>query len=461
MTADQIAGGPLVKPLDLAAVAVMNGTQTEAKLDVFSSRVGKGAAPIPRKDGDLVGQLLHFDGKLPLTLARCVDGWRFANLIGSLHDAPLTGDLTISSEGAVVPDLLALVGRTKDVAKGSIEGTGTLTGTLHAPLASFALTAKDVEVPELVTGKKAPILKELGIKANWLGVAAGATVNIDGVESDGGELHISAHGRPDDLGSAGGTIVIKKFDLAPLAAFAPGALVSATGLVAANLDIKSFDPARTQINGTLTLQKGRIPIATMVGTLRNTEATLKLTGRNGTLAVTGQLGPCLDSERKVCRTVKLDANGDTDAIDATLVLFHIQPITATQPDISSTIIAKLKREPDDWHADVRMTRSAITIPNSQGNELLSASAPNDLVFVDAVTPLVRGGVKAAPDHPYIIADVTIESTPISAEEVRGSVKGQLQIQVGGDAIGMRSASSRRRRPSSTCSTTATSSITGS
>lgn len=424
--ADGVAGGPIAKPLDLHAEADMDVARSTAFVDVFTNK-GTLAHPLPRPDGERGGQLLHAEASLPVTFDRWRQrGWDDA------RTAALKGSFTFLP--AKVSDLLAIVGRS-DVTAGALDGTGTLGGTLHVPTATLAMTAHGVQVPPLITGRRVPTLDELKVAATWGGVAG--SLEITGRESDGGRLAITARGRPTALAEATGTLAITAFDIAPLAAFAPGELVTTTGVLSANITIAGFDPERAQMKGDLTLAKGRVPIGALVGTLRDTEAKLQLDGRRGTLSLEGKLGACYGTDNGVrqCRTVKLLAAGDPHAIEATLKLNHIQPVTATQPIISADIAAHLRREGERWTGEVRVANGSVTIPRTAGSELLAQNAPADLVFVDAVAPIVRGPRKA-PDRPWLVTDVTIETTTIESDEVRGAVHGELEVSYGAGDLGM-------------------------
>ena len=59
---------------------------------------------------------------------------------------------------------------------------------------------------------------------------------------DTGLLHVTAHGRPDQLATLEAGFEASKLDIAPFAAFAPGPLVAAKGMLSASLKLRGFDP---------------------------------------------------------------------------------------------------------------------------------------------------------------------------------------------------------------------------
>ncbi len=417
--ADALAGGAIVKPMDLHASAEMDANRSAVAVDLYVS--GK----LPRKDGDETGKLFHADAAIPVTF----ESW-VANGYANARTAALKGTFTIPK--TEVAAMLAIVGR-KDVTKGTIDGAGKLAGTLAVPTALIEIAAHQVVVPPLVTGKLAPVLDELQISANWGGV--GGSIEINGKESDGGRLKVTARGRPTDLAQAIGMVDVQSFDIAPLAAFAPGVLVSTSGKIAGHIDITGFDPMATRLDGKVVMINGRIPLSTMVGTMRDTNVALSVKARAATLDVSGKLGACNVGDEHRCRIATIHAEGTPDEITAKLTLDHIQPITATQPDISAVATTTLRREGDHWQGTTRVSRGVILIPRVAGSALLAQSAPIDMVFVDAVTPIQKP-VRGAPEKPWVVTDVTIDSTSVQADELRGSVRGQIQVSLGDGAVGM-------------------------
>ncbi|MCX5745090.1 MAG: translocation/assembly module TamB domain-containing protein [Proteobacteria bacterium] len=419
LDADHLRGGAIVQPLELHARAAMDETRSTATVDFL----GGGA------------QLLHLEAALPVTFQGWMEGGYPAAKV-----AALTGSLLIPSTKAVV--VLGIFGRT-DLVAGTLDGTGTLGGTLAVPTATLAIAAHDLRVPPHVSGKPIPVLQKLAIGATWDGV--GGTVEIVGTESDGGRLKLAARARPDRLAEATAMFDIASFDLAPIAAFLPGTLVAMSGKIAAHFDVVGFEPATMHALGKLVMIDGRIPVSPYVGTLRDANLTLVIDKRSGKLTLTGKLGACdAGKAGNACRTVKVLATGDTNGIEATMNLDHVQPITALQPVITGDAIVSLRREVDRWGGTVKIRNANVDIPPQSGTELLAQKAPSDMVFVDEFKPIEIGkiakGVRPAPMKPWLVAQVDIGSTTINADELRGSVHGDLELSLGdtpqGLSIGM-------------------------
>ena len=62
------------------------------------------------------------------------------------------------------------------------------------------------------------------------------------------------------------SIEAANFDIAPIVAFAPGALGAARGTLDAALTIKGLDPQRGDVRGKLHLKEGRMPLSPELGT---------------------------------------------------------------------------------------------------------------------------------------------------------------------------------------------------
>ena len=80
-------------------------------------------------------------------------------------------------------------------------------------------------------------------------------------------------------------------EVAPVAVFLPGQLVGASGRVDAKLAFRDLDPATAHVRGTLAVRSGRIPLAPVIGTLRDANATFAITDDGITAKLDGKIGP--------------------------------------------------------------------------------------------------------------------------------------------------------------------------
>ncbi len=401
-----LLGGPIVKALDVHADLTTGPDGTSAFMNTSGN----------------MRELLSISGEAPVTTDQWISGgWDKAKL------ATLTGKLEIPSASAV--DLLAIIGRTH-LTKGTLEGAATIGGTLGTPTAQLKLAAHDVAVSASLGDRAPPVLQELVVTGTWGGAAG--TVDITGTEVGGGLLHVTATGEPLALAKAVARIDITKLDLVPIAAFLPAPYVSLAGVVDGNVDITGFDSADAKLKGKLTIAKGRIPISPTIGTLQNTDLVMTLRERQVEVVLDADLGVNHDP----VRNVHADATGDLSALTITGRLHQVSPINAIQPIIDANIVAKLKHD-KQWTGTIEVRNGHIFVPKTKGTKLLSASTPDDLVFVDKPTPIAKTFIRPAPENPTVAVHVDLHSTLIEVEDIaRTSITGQLDVSLGGGGIGL-------------------------
>jgi hypothetical protein len=426
---NDVIGGALVEPVTsrVAITAGPGGTHVQASLHARELSLGE------------------IEGDVAMTLDRWIDD------PGAVLRAPIAAGWTLPATAAA--PVLALFGR-RDLAAGAVDATVAVRGTLLAPAVAAHLGARELAVATRLGGRPPALLRDLEADASW--DRGGGTLAIRGHEASGGELSASASGRLDALAAATGTMTARHFDIAPLAVVLtsvaprlPGALVSAVGTVDADLSLASG-----RLGGALTLTGGALPIGAAVGTLRDASARVAIDDRAIHATVRGRLG-------RGTIDVTATAASDLITIDATLKLAGVSPIAALRPIIDADIDAKLHlgaerpcalgTVPARLCGDIAIKRARIALPDHGSTPLLDASAPDDLVFVEpdraggSPSPKPARGSPGPrpPAHPWLVANVTLDSTPVVAEDVAEGVafhadvrSDQLAVSIG-DTLGVR------------------------
>jgi hypothetical protein len=302
--------------------------------------------------------------------------------------------------------VLALFGR-RELRDGTIEGSAELRGTVATPMLSSAqLVLRDARVAQPLGGRPAPALRELAVQGSWEG--ANIAIAVTGREATGGEIRASARGRADALTELTGDAHLTRLDIAPIAAFLPGALVSAAGILDGEIAVGRGG----RITGKLHVTDGALPLAAAIGTLRG--ATGDITTEGGSLAATldGRLGR---GTIHVAARAPLD---DLAAVTADVQLREVSPIAALRPRITADVHAELHRKAEQLRAAVRISRGSIVLPKSSGTALLDVSAPADLLLAGAPTaPLGSGGA----DRPWLVLDVDPGEVRVDARQFSDGV----------------------------------------
>ncbi|HEY4242285.1 MAG TPA: translocation/assembly module TamB domain-containing protein [Kofleriaceae bacterium] len=320
--------------------------------------------------------------------------------------------------------LLAVFGRT-DVAGGTLAASADVTGTVLNPHATLVADALDVAVAPRF-GKQVPMLTKLHVEGTFADRAG--TVAINGSEAGGGTIDLSGGAALAHPSAAHGKLVVKQLDLAPIAVFLPGPLVATTGTLRADLTMASL----AAVTGTVHIEKGRLPIAPSIGTLRQAtvDITVKADQRLEANA-TGLLG---------AGKVELKATGSPEDVDANIQLTKISPIGALQPQITGHVEAKLKHVAEQWRGDITVRDTSVLIPNQSGNELLATGVPSDMILLDGKLPQLVGAPQE-PQHPWLVATVDLGNTRIDGEDLGDAVSvhtvvhGKLTVSYG-DGIGL-------------------------
>jgi hypothetical protein len=404
-----LRGSPIAQPVDVHLAATMDERVTTSTLSVQAAGT----------------TLVEAQARLPLAVEALVQRWRSDP--AAARATPFTATATMAEVDA--PRLLAVFGRTEVIA-GRLDGTIEVGGTLGAPTANANLVATGLQVPPGVGNTPIRTVERFTVVGSW--VAGAVKLQVDGVEADGGTLHVALAGRtaaPSD-----GTVTVKatKFDLVPILAFAPGPAGAAAGQLDADLRVTGFDLRTMQIAGDLHLQGGRVPIAPTVGTLRAARLDAVIADHEVTLTVDGKLGA---GRVAVTGSVALDGAAPSGG-KARITLRKVSPIGVVEPQISADIAATLSRDRNQWHADLQVDNGVVIVPKDRGDPLKPPGAPPDMVFADGARMTQRPMARQPPANPIFLVTIGLGSTQVESGEFRGLIKGKLEVRADGQAFGV-------------------------
>lgn len=401
LTADVrgLSGGKLTAPIDihLGATTAPTGTTVDV-----TARAGKVAVALAARSS--------------ITVERAI-----AN---GAAGVPIDATVTIPTIAA--RDVFGLFGRT-GVLAGSVGGTVRLAGTTTKPTVHAQLLAENLAVASTLSGKKPPVLDKLEIDARWLGDRA--ELDVTGREAGGRLLVINARGTKD-LSSIVASIQAANFDLAPLAAFAPGQLRGSRGTLNAALKIKGLDPKTGEMRGMLQIKDGRMPLSPELGTLRRATLDVKIVKQKITAAFDGRLGAGGGS---IKGTVAAELEGGMP-MRATLEaqVRKVQPIGAVQPQLDADVTGTFVNEGSRWTGKLVVDKGKVFVPQEAGNELLGAGAPADMIFVDSTTVAKKPRQQAG--KPWLVMRIVIKPADVIVDmadvRVRLVAKGRLAVEVG-------------------------------
>jgi hypothetical protein len=368
--------------------------------------------------------LMSIEATTPVTL-ETLDGLKRAKLDG-----------TISIPDADAADFVAVVGR-GDVVGGKIGGKFKIGGVMEKPTAEGKLTLQNVEVAPSISGRKAPVLHDLELKASYDGELA--KLDIIGNETKSSTLKISAQLKPTAWKEMTASIQAVNFDIAPAMAFLPGALSAAKGTITASLQLKGLDPDTGDVEGRLVVNGGRYPLSPLLGTLRAIEAEINVANHKVTITkVDGKLG-----KGTVHATGSLELEGaEPRKLHIDGLLTDISLIRAMQPTINATLAVDLTNNGAQFTGDIVVSRAKVSIVSSGGASLLEAGSPSDMVFVDEGASIsdLKLGARQPPTKPWLLATVDIKPTELEILQeqfqIRGSAKGSLSLSLGQGSVGL-------------------------
>lgn len=407
----QLRGNPIEQPVSVDLLAEIDGADTTLSIDLVSTK------PTPLN-------LLEVRARLPVSLAQLQADPQI------IRTAELQGTAKLPDVPA--PRMLATFGRTQIIG-GKLSGTVDFSGTVLAPKVHARIAGTDIQVPPGPRGKPIKTIKRIGIDGTWDGTDGKVTVDAT---QDGGMLQLAAAGNPKQLDAAKVSIVAKQFDLVPLLAFAPGPAGGAGGRLDAKLDITGLDLRKSKLAGELHLADGRVPINPAVGTLRRAKLDVVI-GAQTKVTLDGRLGGgTVKAEGTLAMEGAMPTSGDMK-----IYLRKISPIGVVEPDVSADVTAKLTRRPDAWVADLVVDKGVVKVPDGRGEALDPVGMPPDMIYLTDAKKYLAGkpvvfGEEDEPVAPSFIVNIKINRTYIESTEVRGYVRGQLQINRDAEALGI-------------------------
>ncbi len=119
-----------------------------------------------------------------------------------------------------------------------------------------------------------------------------------------------------------------------------------------------------------------------------------------------------------------------------MTLRKVSPIGVVEPVIDADLTIKLRREDLKWLADIDVRNGKVVVPKRHGEALAPAGAPPDMVFITGKRITRRPKEKAPPAKPTLIANIRINRTQVESKELRGIIRGNLQISADAGSIGV-------------------------
>ncbi|CAN5294231.1 hypothetical protein BH11MYX1_BH11MYX1_11490 [soil metagenome] len=403
-----LAGGILKQPIDVAAVAT---------LDEHTGLVAGTTVSVGKQD------LVRLTADAPVT----------ALTLAALKSTKLHG--LVEFPDANAKDLAAVIGR-GDVSGGTLTGTIKVDGTIGVPTAKIELALANIVIPASLMGRKPAMLESLGITGSWDGTLA--DLEIAGNETKGSTLRIKLHGDPRHREAVVASVDVTKFDLAPITAFATGAISAARGTIDAHLTLNGIDPDTGVAEGTLKLTNGRFPLSALLGTLRQINADVTIANHQVKLAkLEAKLG-----QGKVTATGTVDLAGSVPKkLHAEANVYDVSLVRAFQPTMGAIIAIDLESGGGQWTGNIDISRAHVELVKSGGVKLLDASPPGDIVFVDeAGHDAVTLGARPPPTKPWLVSHIKLHPTAIEVLQdqfqVRGSALGNLELSLGQGSVGL-------------------------
>lgn len=394
-----LRGGDLVAPIDAHLEATTTTTGTTATGSVKSR-----------------GVRATFDGTSSLTIDRV--------LADAIETQTVAGTLTLPMVTA--RELLGLFGQT-EVLGGVVGGTLTVGGTIAKPTLHAQLLAERLAMASTLSGNRPPVLDRLEVDARWLGDHA--VLEVLGREEGNRLLKITARGRRD-LKSVVASLEAANFEIAPLAAFAPGNLRGARGTLNAAVTIRGLDPETGDVRGKLMIRDGRLPLSPELGTLRRASVDIDVVRQDIIATFDGRLGAGGGSIGGKL-TAKLEGGMPMRAkLDAKVR--KLQPIGELQPQIDADVTGTFVNERSRWTGELVVSKGKVLVPEETGNELLGTGAPADIVFVDEQAIVKKG--RRPPTKPWLVTKIAIGRTSVEVDQpdvrVNLFATGSLLLELG-------------------------------
>ena len=405
---EQVHGTPIATPVDVKLSASFDGKAATAQVAVATT-------------GAKAMSLMKIDASIPLTLAKVfAPGFAVAAL-------PLKATVELPKTSAA--QLLNVFGRS-EITEGTIDGKVEVAGTVGRPTVTAKLVADSLGIPPGPRGKPIQKVRQITVAGTW-NPDKGGTISVDGLEDQGGVFKLRAQGDFRDLAAGTATIEAKNFNVTPLLVFAPGPAGGSKGTIDAKLAIKGFDVRTSKITGELHIKDARIPVAPMIGTLRQTTLDIVIHEHDIAINAKGKLGA---GNVDVAGTIALDGVSLAGG-KATMKLRKITPIGAVQPVVDADVTATIARKGETWNADVVVEHGFVKVQTG-GEAIKPVGLPNDLV-IGRGKAAARDKAAAAPSEaPILVARITLRDTKVEATEFRTTLRGQLTANVATDGVGM-------------------------
>lgn len=409
VTADitDLSGGHIKQPIAVHSVTTVDSTGVHEATDVMARNQ----------------TLVKIEASTPITL----------DTLANVRGAKLEGLVTIPDANAA--DVVAVIGR-GDVIGGTVAGIFKIGGSIGKPTVDGKVTVSNIKIAPSLSGRKSQVLQELTTKASYDGEYA--VIDITGIESQTATININARVKPTAWRQLTASVQATNFDIAPVTAFAPGALSAAKGTITAALKLKGVDPDTGVVEGTLVVHGGRYPLSPLLGTLRAIDAELTIANHHVTITkVDGKLGKgtvhaegYLELAGSEPRKLHLDGK-----------LTDISLVRAFQPTIDANVAIDLANNGAQFTGDIVVSKGHVAINSSTGVKLLDASPPSDMVFIDeGGASELKLGTRVPPTKPWLIATLTIK--PVAFEilqeqfQIRGSASGNLELSLGQGSVGL-------------------------
>jgi hypothetical protein len=360
---------------------------------------------------------LTVDAKSPLTMAAAIAG----------KGATAGLDVTLTIPTTKATQILALLGR-QDLTDGTVGGIVKVTGTVDKPNVVANLTAKNLTPPTTIATKKPAKMEQLDIAARWTGKHA--ELEVTGFETGGKLLKISGRGDVDKPSSVAATIEAAGFDIAPIVAFAPGALGAARGQLDGVIKVNGLDPQTGDVRGKLHLTEGRLPLAPTLGTLRKADVEITIAKQDVTAIISAKLGAGTITGKAGAKL----AGGTPREADFDLAFRKISPIGAVQPVIDMDAFGKFAFADGKVNGKINLRKGKIYVPPEEGNELIDTGAPADMFFVGPDGAVIPKPKRKQAEKPWLFADIEVGTTSVYVDDPMvifdGTASGMLHLEVG-------------------------------
>ncbi len=346
---------------------------------------------------------------------------------------PLAGTLTIAE--TPVATLTRALNQDRRLG-GVVRGTAKIAGTVAAPEGTLALVVNDLGARGRRGEPPRGGIRELTVDARYR--AGAITGEVHGQAADGGKLDVVAAIDPAIPTDARASISATKFQLGPLARLAPTALLGVRGVLDADLQLRGLDPETARVTGVARITGGQLPLADVIGNLRDATIDVSFRGPDLRLTMNGAVEAGRVAAVATARLTGLLP--DSGELDVTVT--DIELVNAAAPKLDGKLRVELVRDADRWRAVARVHGARVEVPLDEGRELHPAGLPGDMVFTSDLRPgmdvprtramMLSSWLGVRPSQPLLEVRIVIEPVTVVADQLRGEVKGELLLAIGED-----------------------------